>query len=124
MNNYNIDVVNKVVNNVVSVERPDDYKANIIKPVFFKVQDAFNITIHPAVTENICINLDAYKNKVNVFSIKIGDQTFNEIGRTANGVIFKIVGVNIEANNGDTGTYYILNDVGELVTTGQYNTVM
>lgn len=124
MNNYNIDVVNKVVNNIVSVERPDDYKANIIKPVFFKVQDALSIVIHPAVTENICINLDAYKNKVNVFSIKIGDSTFKEIGRTTNGVIFKIIGVNVNVENGDTGTYYILNDVGELVTTGKYSAVM
>ena len=119
MNNYNIDVVNKIVNNVVSVERPDDYKSNIIKPIFFKVQDASNIIIHPAVTENICINLDAYKNKVNVFTIKIGEYTFKEIGRTNNGIIFKIVGANLNVE--DSGIYYILNDVGDLVTTGKYS---
>lgn len=122
---HQIDVVNKVQTNVVSMERPDDYKANIIKPVFFRVSDSRNITIHPAVTENICINLDAYKNKVNAFTLKIKDWTFVEIGRVPAGIIFKVVGEKIDVASSDTtGTYYILNDEGELVTTGNYTTVL
>lgn len=125
MNNININAVNKVFSQVIQMERPDDYKANIQKPVFVKVQPVGNITIHPAVTENIVINLDAYKNKVRVFSIKIKDQLFLEIGRIANGVIFKIVGSKLEFDKGTaTGTYYILNDEGVLVTTGNYTAVL
>ena len=115
VNKYN--VVNVIENKIVSVERPSDYKANIIKPVFIKVQDADSIRLHRSVTENIVINLDAYKNKVKAFILKIGDTNYYEIGRVNSGIIFKVVGSSLPDENGN---YYILNDDGELVTTGKY----
>lgn len=125
MNNYKIDVINKIITEKTKEnDAPNEYKSNIIKPVFFKVQDGDNIVVHPAVTENISINLDAYKNKVDVFSIKIGDSVFVEIGRISSAVIFKIVGSNLSLSDGATGIYYILNDDGELVTTGKYTVSM
>lgn len=126
MNEVNINAINKVFSQVIQLERPDDYKANIQKPIFIKVQNSSKITIHPAVTENIVINLDAYKNKVRVFTLKIKDQVFIEIGRISNGVIFKIVGpkLQFDEENSAEGTYYILDDEGVLVTTGNYTAVL
>ena len=115
VNKYN--VVNVIENKIVSVERPSDYKENIIKPVFIKVQDADSIRLHRSVTENIVINLDAYKNKVKAFILKAGDTNYYEIGRVNSGIIFKVVGSSLPEENGN---YYILNDDGELVTTGKY----
>jgi hypothetical protein len=116
LKNYN--VVNVIENKIVTVERPNDYKSNIVKPIFIKVQDSDTIRLHNSVTENICINLDAYKNKVDAFILKIGDMNFYEIGRVNNGIIFKVVGTNLPEQN--EGIYYILNEDGELVTNGKY----
>ena len=119
MNNYTINAVNKVQQNIIQMERPDDYKANIIKPIFFRARELGGLVIHPAVTEQISINLDQYKSKVSRFMLKVEDTTFVEFGRTASGVVFKIVGVNLP-NKKTSGLYYILDQDGELVTTGQY----
>ncbi len=119
MINYNIDFVNKVVKNVISVERPADYKANIIKPVFFKVKDGININIHKDVSENICLPLNQYKAQCSMFYLKIEDATFPESGRVSEGVIFKIdCGKLTKKLN--TSTYYILNSDMELITSGKY----
>ena len=114
------DVVNIIKNEIVSVERPTDYKANIIKPVFVKVQETESIRLHRSVTESICINLDAYKNKVDAFVLKVGDTNFYETGRINSGVVFKVFGTNLPETD---GIYYILNNEGELVTTGNYTIV-
>lgn len=119
MNNYRIDVVNKVEKKIIEVEGISDSKSNIVKPIFIRTYDTSNIKIHPSVTENICVNLDLYKASVEVFYIKIEDVEFSEIARTSNGVIFKVIG-NKLANEVTSGTYYILNENHELVTTGNY----
>lgn len=118
VNNY--DVVNIIKNEIVSIERPNDYKANIVKPIFVKVQDADSIRLHYGVNENISINLDAYKNKVNSFILKVGDGNFYEIGRTNSGIVFKVIGTALPEVD---GVYYILSDDNELVTTGKYTIV-
>jgi len=118
VNNY--DVVNVIKNEIVSVERPNDYKANIIKPIFIKSQETDAIRLHRSVIENIAINLDAYKNKVNAFILKIGDTNYYEIGRINSGIIFKVIGSSLPEAD---GLYYILNEDGELVTTGNYTIV-
>lgn len=101
------------------MERPDDYKANIIKPVFFRSRDLGNLIVHPEVTEQICINLDAYKSKVNSFILQLEGISFPEQGRTAAGVIFKIIGNRLPKSK-TSGLYYILSQDSELVTTGKY----
>ena len=115
VNNYK--VVNVIENKIVSVERPSDYRANIYKPIFVKVQETDSIRLHSAVTENIVINLDAYKNKVNSFILKVGDTNYYEIGRINSGIVFKVVGNSLPSED---GIYYILNEDGELVTSGKY----
>lgn len=121
MNVQKLDVVNIIKNEIVTVERPNDYKANIIKPVFVKVQEADAIRLHKSVIENIVINLDQYKNKVEQFTIKIGETNSTEIGRINSGIVFKIIGSSLPEET--EGLYYILNQDGELVTTGNYTII-
>jgi len=119
MNEYNINAVNKISKQVINVTRPADYKSNIVKPVFYRNEVASNIIIHPEVVENIGINLNQYKSKVELFHIKVEGVDFMEVGRTTNEIIFTIDGNLLPAET-DNGTYYILNEKMELVTTGKY----
>lgn len=115
----NTRIVSKTEQKIVNMTAETDSKANIIQPVFFRVRELAQITVHPAVTENICINLDAYKSQCERFYIKIEGTSFPEIGRVESGIIFKIQG-NLLPGAIQMGTYYILNEKGELVTTGKY----
>jgi hypothetical protein len=115
----NYTLVNKVENKIIQLERPDKSKSNIIQPVFFRVKDTELLTLHPAVTENICINLDDYKSKVDVFYLQIGNTRYNQLGANQFGIIFKVVGSSLPQDT-DEGTYYILNEDYELVTKGKY----
>ena len=115
-------VVNKIENKIVQIERPNESKANIIQPVFFRVSEAEMLTIHPMVTENVSINLDNYKSKVDKFTLQIGDCMFNQIGSNGYGILFKITANSLPSTIVN-GTYYILDDNYELVTTGKYNCV-
>lgn len=118
----NYTLVKKVVNEIVLIDRPENSKSNIIQPVFFKVKDAELLTIHTAVTENICVNLDDYKSKVDTFHLQIENCRFNQIGANKYGIIFKVVGTSLPQDVTE-GTYYILNQDYELVTTGKYKYV-
>ena len=116
---YNINTVNKIEQTVVQMDRPDNSKANIIMPVFFKARDTQNVIIHPAVTEVIALNLDMFKSKVSTFILQVEGQPFTEIGRSDSGVLFRVVG-NMLPNALTEGTYYILNENGDMVTSGHY----
>lgn len=118
--NYN--VVNKIENRIVQLDRPDNSKSNIIQPVFFKVKDTEHLTLHPAVTENICVNLDDYKSKVDKFYIQIGDNKFEQIGANQYGILFKFR-ANVLSEDFVEGTYYVLNQDYELVTMGKYKCI-
>lgn len=119
MNIYNINAVDKTEYKVYKLNNPTDAKSNIIQPVFFKVYDLPNIIIHPNVTENICLNLDQYKSKVKSFTLLLENIPFGEIGRNTSGVIFKIIGKKLPQNN-LSGTYYIINQDEEIITSGKY----
>lgn len=116
-------VINKIENNITTIERPNESKSNIIQPVFFRVKETEILTLHPAVTENICINLDQYKSKVDRFTLKIGDNYFYQIGANNYGIIFKVHAHSLP-NNIASGIYYILDDNKEVITTGKYNIVI
>lgn len=119
MNEYDVSVVNKIHKEVVKINRPEDYKSNIIKPVFIRTEPLGNITIHPAVSENIGINLNKYKSKVDLFYIRIEGVDFIEIGRTPSEVIFGIDG-HLLPNESTEGLAYILDENYTLVTTTNY----
>lgn len=119
MNIININATNKIENKIIKAQINSESKNNLIQPIFFRSVESSNIIIHPNITETICINLDIYKSKVNRFVVQIDGVNFNEIGRTAAGVLFKIQH-NKLSNNSQTGNYYILNTENELVTSGKY----
>lgn len=119
MKQYNINAVNKIVNNIIMVDKPGDSKSNIIQPIFFRSVESNSIIIHPEVTQNICINLDRYKSKVKNFILKIEGISFKQIASTSQGIIFKINGNSLPNKKSD-GVYYILDDNYELVTSGKY----
>lgn len=119
MYNYNVNIVNKVEKKVINIDRPEDYKANILKPIFIQTSAADSIIVHPLVTENLCINLNGFKSSVSTFYLKIEGVNFPEIGRTSTGVVFSVAG-NKLPNEEPTGLFYVLNEDFELVTTGKY----
>lgn len=116
---YNINAVNKIEQKIIQMDKPSDSKSNIIAPIFFRSQPVNNIIVHPEVIENISINLDSYKSLVDTFMIQIEGISFNEIGRTNNGVIFKIIGKSLP-NQQREGTYFITDTNGNMVTSGKY----
>lgn len=91
----------------------------ITQPVFFRVHELGKLVIHPEVTENISLPLEAYKSSVRSFRLQIEGVVFREIGRQAGGVIFAVTGRSLPGTQTE-GTYYILNENHELVTTGSY----
>jgi hypothetical protein len=119
MDIYNINTVNKIQQNIIQVDRPSDYKSNIVKPVYYRTRDIANVVFHPEVTENICINLDAYKSSVKSFILRLEGINFGEKARVSSGVIFRINGNYLPKTNKE-GIYYILNQDSELITTGKY----
>lgn len=115
----NINIVNKIEKNVIRVMRPITYKSSVIKPVFFKSQELGHISIHPSISERICINLDRYKGKVNTFIFNVEGVNFIEVGRTSTGVIFNIDGGYLPKSK-KVGTYFIMNENSEVITSGKY----
>ena len=71
------------------------------------------------VSENVAINLDAYKSKVDAFRLRIEGIDFVEVGRNNSGVIFKIIPSKLPQEETE-GEYYIIDGNNELVTSGNY----
>lgn len=115
-------VVNKIENKIIKLERNGDSKDNIMQPVFFRAKDLEMLTLHPLVTETISINLDDYKSKVDKFVLLIGNCRFEQIGANKYGILFKIQ-ANRLSNDIVSGTYYVLNENDELVSSGKYSCV-
>lgn len=122
MNITKYNVVNKIENKILQIDRPTDSKSNVIQPVFFRSNELENITLHPMVTENISINLNDYKSKVSKFTLLINGCKFDQIGANGYGILFKIT-ANTLPTTTVNGIYYILDENMELVTTGKYNCV-
>lgn len=115
----NINMVNKTTRQIINIEKPNDFKNNLTRPVFIRAQKNNDIIIHPSVTENISINLREYKNYVETFTLRIADTDFTEYGRQSSNIIFKVVGKQLPEDI-EEGTYYVLDDNNELVTSGPY----
>lgn len=119
MNVYEITAINKIEKKIINVDRTDNYKSNIIRPVFFQTKNTNNLQIHADVNENIALNLDSYKSKVKAFRLRIEGIDFIEVGRNNSGVIFKIIGAQLPKEN-TSGSYYIIDENNEMVTSGYY----
>ena len=114
INSYN--VTNEIINKNINVNQTS-VGNGLVKPVFFKAYDISKIKVHRDIYENICVNLDEYRNKVSKFYIKICGNYFVEYARTIDGVIFNINGAVITSN---TGTYYICDADKNFITSGKY----
>lgn len=115
-----INIVNKINKNIVSVQRPDAHRNSVARPVFFKVKEnTSDIQVHPSVTENIGVNLQKYKSQVKLFTMKVAGFEFPEIGRIGGNVVFKLNAGTLPEDLA-AGLYYILDDNKELVTFGNY----
>lgn len=114
-----VNIVNKTIKNVINVEKPNDFKNSLTRPVFIRTYQNSDIVVHPGVTENIALNLREYKNYIEGFTIRIADVEFPEYGRQGSNIIFKIVGKQLPEEIAE-GNYYILDDNKELVTSGKY----
>lgn len=115
-----INVVNKIDKTIININRPEDYKANILKPIFIRTGKLANTIFHPMVTESVCIDVNAYKSKVKTFFLRLEGVDFVEQGRTPSGVVFKVIGSSLP-NIKPTGVFYILNEEKEMVISGNYN---
>ena len=119
MNNINILAANKIVKNIYTMPRPENYKANILKPVFFKSYDIENIYIYSNANTTVAIKLSKFYSQVEYFKIQIGNYVETEYGRNAVGVLFKINASKLDKDV-DSGTYYILNQDDEVVADGNF----
>ena len=119
LNDMNILACNKIVKNIVTVPRPDNYKANIMKPVFFKSYDIEQIYIYSNANCTVAINLTKYYAQVEYFKIQIGSYTAQEYGRNASGVLFKIDASQLDKSV-ESGIYYILDNNDEVISDGKY----
>lgn len=98
MNVENVKIINKIENNVIQIQRPDDYKNNLVKPVFYKAYSADTIVImrDPKVggslKQYISIELpsNVSANATKLFKLRINGQVFTEVARQMNQVIFLI----------------------------------
>lgn len=126
LNKDNINFINKI--NCIINKQDNNSNSNIIvknsnsqrviyKPIFYKVQDLQNIKLVKGITQNVGINLVNYMTKVDTFKLTIDGLELTEVGRNDIFVIF-----NINSNNlqNMTGTYNILTDSGEYISSGNY----
>ena len=72
MNNITVNAINKIEKNVqtltYNIESP---KSHMVQPIFYQTRELNQTIIHPAVTENIALNLETYKPYVKRFLLQI-----------------------------------------------------
>lgn len=112
-------IVSRTLSQELVMNSQTDSHVGIVKPVFIQAKASAGIVVHPQVNENIIINLDRYKSSVSAFTLKIEGAYFSEIARMPNGIVFNIQGNKLPGSITE-GIYYILNEMGDLVTTGKY----
>jgi hypothetical protein len=84
MNVENVKIINKIENNVIQIQRPDDYKNNLVKPVFYKAYSADTIVIMRdpnvggSLKQYISIELpsNVSANAIKLFRLRINGQVF------------------------------------------------
>lgn len=110
MNVENVKIINRIENNVIQIQRPDDYKINLIKPVFYKAYSADTIVIMRdskvggTLKQYISIELpsNVSTNTIKLFTLRINGQTFTEVARQMNHIIFLInPGVKVDVDAED-----------------------
>ena len=119
-----INKINCKVENVTNDNKFTDKsnnKTNIIyKPIFFKTNKLNNLQIKYLQNQNIGIDLHEYMSKVDLFMMTIDGNTYYEIGRNTNFVLFNINASNIK---NESGTFEIYNNDHEYITYGTWSII-
>ena len=118
INNINCSVVTNPdgTNEKITVTRNSGPRV-IYKPIFYKVQPLQNISIRANVNQNIGINLSQYMTKVETFKLFINGNEIYESSRNDGYVIFNI---SPTVFNSSSGTYDILTQDDEYISSGNY----
>lgn len=119
-----INKINCKVENVTNDNKFTDKsnnKTNIIyKPIFFKTNKLNNLQIKYLQNQNVGIDLHEYMSKVDLFMMTIDGNTYYEIGRNTNFVLFNINASNIK---NESGTFEIYNNDHEYITYGTWSII-
>lgn len=118
INKINCIVKNNDSNNEY-IQKKNNIKQNIIyKPIFFKTNKLGNVSIKYMQNQNIGIDLHEYISKVDLFILTLNGNTYYEIGRNANFVLFNI---NAAVISEESGTFEIYNSDHEYITYGSWS---
>lgn len=111
-------VIKKSTEGSSSISGTSNGQRILLKPYFYKVNNAQNIQVRTGFKQNIGINLADYMTKVDVFHMYIDGNNFVEIGRNDMYVIFEVNALTISNRS---GVYDIADDDGNYITSGNYN---
>ena len=120
--------INNISCSITRNENSSDIKSNqiikntqiIYKPIFFKTNQLNNITIKYMQNQHIGIDLHEYMSKVDLFIMTLDGNTYDEIGRNVNYVIFNIPAVQL---TNQSGTFEIYNQDHEYITYGNWSVI-
>lgn len=120
--------INNINCSITRNEDSSDIKSNqiikntqiIYKPIFFKTNQLNNITIKYMQNQHIGIDLHEYMSKVDLFIMTLDGNTYDEIGRNVNYVIFNIPAVQL---TNQSGTFEIYNQDHEYITYGNWSVI-
>jgi hypothetical protein len=90
----------------------------LYKPIFYRTYDLQNIQLVSGLTQNIGINLADYMTKVDTFKLTIDGHQYIESARNDIYVIFSI---DTSLLNSETGTYHIINQDDEYISSGSWS---
>ena len=92
----------------------------VYKPIFFKTNQLNNLSIKYMQNQNIGIDLHEYMTNVDSFIITLDGNTYTEIGRNINYVIFNISAVDLV---NESGTFEVYNQDHDYITYGNWSIV-
>lgn len=90
----------------------------LYKPIFYRTQDLQTIKLRNGVSQNIGVNLANYMTKVETFKLYLDGVQYVETGRNDIYVIFKI---NATSLSDTSGTYNILTQDDEYISSGNWS---
>lgn len=118
---FNIDKINCIIEKNV-IEEPKVYNTKavpkvIYKPIFYRTYDLQSIKLRMGLSQNIGINLSEYMTKVEGFKLSIEGKESIESARNDIYIIFKVDTTILSV---PSGTYHILDQDGEYISSGEY----
>lgn len=110
-------ITNKENSNSDVIKNVNSKSTVLFKPVYFRTNDLQNIKLRSKVSQKIGINLGQYLSKVEAFKLKLDDIEYTEVGRNDVYVIFD---VNANMITSASGTYNIVNQDDEYISSGNW----